>query len=423
GKSVALIEARLVGGECPYLACMPSKAMLRSAATRALLQQAKALGASGADVDPGDAATAFAAAVARRDEVAAHRDDGAAAAGLQEAGVRLLRGFGRVTGPGTVDVDGTSYGWTDLVIATGTEPDRPPLDGLDGVPHWTSDDALSSGELPRSMAILGGGPIGCELSQVYARFGCSVTLVETADHLVAREEESITMRLAEILRDDGVVLRLGAEPTRVEQSGDGVRIVFDQDEPVEAERLLVATGRSLCTDGIGLDAIGVEPGDGGIEIDERCRVVGQRHVWAAGDVTGKAPYTHAANYQARVIAGNLLGHDAIADYRAIPRCVYTDPAVASVGSTEGVQATMDVGQTARATSDGFSGGRLVLTADPDRGVLVGAAAIGPHADEWISEASLAIRAEIPLAVLADVVHPFPTFSEAYEPALRELAAR
>jgi dihydrolipoamide dehydrogenase len=312
-------------------------------------------------------------------------------------------------------VDGTTYGWADLAVCTGTEPDRPDLDGLNEVEHWTSDDALSSGELPESLLILGGGPVGCELAQVYARFGSRVTLVETAPRLVAKEEPSITERLAGALRDDGVELRLGVTPQRVEP---GVRIVLADGAAVEGDRLLVATGRSLCVDGFGLDSLGIER----IEVDDHCRVVGQQHVWAAGDVTDEQPFTHAGNYQARVIAANLLGHDAVADYRSIPRCVYTDPPVASVGTTEGVTATADFGETARALSDGYQGdGRLVLTADPDRNVLVGAAAIGPHADEWIGEAGLAIRAEIPLPVLADVVHPFPTYAEAYQDAIRKLA--
>src|SRR3954471_2193416 len=290
GKSVALIEKDLVGGECPYLACMPSKALLRSASVRALLARARELGATAVDVDLGDPKEAWKAAVARRDEVTEHRDDTNAAKSLEEAGVTLIRGFGRITGPGMIEVDGTTYHWADLAVCTGTEPDRPELDGLADIEHWTSDDALSSTELPDSLVILGGGPVGCELAQVYARFGCRVTIVETSSRLVAKEEPSITERLAAVLRDDGVELRLGVTPMRVEP---GVRIVLEDGATVEADRLLVATGRSLCVDGFGLDTLGIDE----IEVDDHCRVKGQQHVWAAGDITGEAPFTHTGNYQ------------------------------------------------------------------------------------------------------------------------------
>src|SRR4051812_2241438 len=336
-RSVALVEAGRVGGECPYLACMPSKALLRSASVRSLVRRARSFGASATDLDPGDDGAAFAAAIDRRDEVAAHRDDTEAAKSVEQAGVVLIRGRGRITGPGTLDVDGTTYGWSDLAICTGTEPDRPPLDGLDNVEFWTSDDALQSAERPGSMVILGGGPVGCELAQAYARFGTEVTIVENGPRLVAKEEPSITAILADVLREDGVELRLGAETKRVESTYDGrVRVVLEGGDPVEAERLLVATGRTPCLGGIGLDVLGIEPDDKGLAVDDHCRVEGQQHVWAAGDITGQAPFTHTANYQARIVAANLLGHDRTADYRAIPPPLYTDPPVASGGSTDGV---------------------------------------------------------------------------------------
>ena len=230
-------------------------------------------------------------------------------------------------------------------------------------------------------------------------------------------------------------MRLGTEVTAVEPAGEAARLHLSDGTTLVVERVLVAAGRSPRTGGLGLEALGIEPGPAGLEVDERCRVRatgGGDHVWAAGDVTGVAPFTHAANYQGRVVAANLLGTTATADYRAIPRAVFTEPPVASVGMTEAeaggqgvdaVSAAMDLGETARSATDGPSLGRLVLTADRGRGVLIGAAGIGPHVDEWIGEAVLAIRAEVPLSVLVDVVHGFPTFSEAYEPPLRELADR
>jgi dihydrolipoamide dehydrogenase len=421
GRTVALVEALRVGGECPYVACMPSKSLLRSAAARAL--PLAELGAAPSPVDLGDGSEAFAAAVARRDRIAEERDDRGAAKRAADAGITLLRGHGCITDAGVVEVDGQRLGWSDLVLATGSRPVRPQIEGLGGVPSWTSDEALSSPDLPGSLLVIGGGAIGCELSQVYRRFGAAVTVVHNGSQLLDGEEPSIAAALADALRHDGIELFLDDEVMRFGPEGATLK----SGAVLPTERVLVATGREPAVQGLGLEVLGINE----VKVDERCRVLGQQHVWAAGDVTGEAPYTHAANYQARVLVANLLGGDAVADYRAMPRAVYTDPAVASVGLHEAkardegidaVSAVMDVGQTARATTEG-AGGRLVLTADRERGVLIGAAAIGPGADEWIGEAVLAIRAGVPLSVLTDVVHPFPTFGEAFEPPLRELAAR
>jgi dihydrolipoamide dehydrogenase len=289
------------------------------------------------------------------------------------------------------------------------------------------------------MAILGGGAVGCELAQIYARFGTQVTLLQEEPGLLGNEEPTISGRLADVLQGDGVDLRFSTKATRIEGGRNGARLHLDSGPILECERILVAVGRAPNTSGIGLEILGIEEDDGGLAIDETCRVRGQRKIWAAGDVTAVAPYTHTANYQAEIIATNILragdrsgshGADQVtADYRAIPRAVYTDPAVASVGMDEAtaaqkgihpVTAAMDFAELARAGSDG-DGGRLVLTADRSRGVLVGAAAIGPHADEGIGEAALAIHAEIQLSVLAQLVHLFPTYSEAYGRLFQELA--
>ncbi|MGQ0577141.1 MAG: dihydrolipoyl dehydrogenase family protein [Pseudonocardia sp.] len=427
GRRVAAVESGFVGGECEYVACLPSKALLSAAAARALARRLPDVGASSRVPELDGDAEAFAAAVRRRDAAAAHRDDSAQARELVEAGVTLVRGRARVLAPGVVGVGDRELQFADLVLATGSVPVRPPVEGLDDVPTWTSDEALSADHRPASLAILGGGAVGCELAQVYARFGAAVTLVEAADQLAGAEEAGIAARLADVLRADGVTVRLGVQLEKAEAGGDGARLRLSDGTELDVQRVLLATGRRPATGDLGLDVLGVEPGEGGeLRVDGRCRVT--ERVWAAGDVTAAAPFTHTANYQAQVVADNLLGRERHADLTAIPRVIYTDPAVASVGVTAeqvqgAVTAEIDLGETARAGVEAGAGGRLVLTADPRAGVLVGAAAIGPHADEWIGEAVLAVRARVPLDVLADVVHAFPTFGEAYAVPLRELAGK
>ncbi len=432
GRSVVLIEAHRVGGECPFVACMPAKSLLRSAEVRHVMTRATELGAASADPPLDEDAAAFYAALDRRDTIAGNLDDAGSAKGVVDAGVTLVRGRGRVTRPGVVQVGDDEYGYTDLVITTGSSPVRPPIEGIEGVPTWTSDQILTAHERPRSLAILGGGPVGCELAQAYARFGVQVTLVEAAERLVVNEEPSVSEDMAAVLRGDGVDVRVGSKATEAEAVEGGARLHLDDGSAIEAERIVLCAGRSPNTTDIGLDGLGIEATKSGLETDERCRVLGHDHVWAGGDVTGVAPFTHTANYQARVITANLLSKPATTDYRAIPRTIFTDPPLASVGLSlsraeeegiDAITATLELRETARSASEGEARGRLVLVADRSRGVLIGASAMGGAADEWIGEAVLAIRAEIPLGVLTDVVHPFPTFSEVYEPPLRELAAQ
>jgi dihydrolipoamide dehydrogenase len=437
GRAVAVVEMHRVGGECPYVACMPSKAMLRSAEVRELLRAAPAYGAVAAPgCDPGDDRAAYAAAVARRDRIADGRDDTEMADSLQRAGVALLRGRGRVVRPGVVAVDGTEVGYRDLVVATGSEPAVPPLPGLDAVPTWTSDEALSSSDLPGSVAILGGGAVGCELSQVFAAFGSRVVLIESAPRVLATEEPLVSEVLVESLRRSGVEVRLETTvaEARVASPGPGALLLLEGGGSVEAERVILATGRGPRVGGLGLEVLGVEA-EGALRVDERCAVPGADHLWAAGDVTGVAPFTHTAGYQGSIIARNLMGEPARADYRALPRAVYTHPPVAAAGLTaaqareQGIEvetACFDVGQTARSLTEGAdepTGGCLVLVADRARRVLVGVSAAGPDADAWVGQAALAIHACVPVAVAAGMVQPFPTFGEAYAPPLRELARR
>ena len=383
-RSVALVEHWLVGGECPYLACMPSKAMLRAAANGCTWEEA----------------------IRFRDDVADHRDDSGTERSLREAGVDVVRGRGAITSPGVVTVTGRQLRYDDLVIATGADSVVPELDGLARERTWTSDDALASDERPERLLVLGGGPVGCELAQVYARFGTDVTIVESSEHLLPKDPSFVGEAVRSSLERDGVTVKVGTELDSA--PGDDVR-------------LLVAVGKKPRVQGLGLEVIGVAPNsDGALGVDDRCRVID--HVWAVGDVNGVAPYTHAANYQAKVVVDNLTGTSRRADHRAIPRTVYTDPAVFCVGDTSGAPAArMRLGDTPRALVERRDDGEVALYADPSRRVLIGAAAVGPGADGWAGELTLAIRAEVPLDVLADLVHAFPTFAEVLEPPYAEVA--
>lgn len=428
GRSVAVVEGNRVGGDCPFVACMPSKAMLRSAEVRRSITRAVELGAA-ADVSLDDDGPALDRAVLRRDQTVNHGNDGAKARELQDlAGTCLVRGRGWIE-PGALVVDGRRLRWTDLVVATGSAPSTLPIDGLEQVPTWTSEQALTSRARPSSLAVLGGGAVGCELAQVYARFGVEVTLVESGGQLLSGEDRNVADALASVLAEDGIDVRLGTRVVAASPGAFAARLHLDDGQSLDVERVLVAVGRTPNTAGIGLESLGLTVDGKGLPIDERCRVQGLEHVWAAGDVTAIVPYTHGANYQAKVVAANVFGKGMIADYRAIPRAVYTEPAVASVGidhivaderGIDTICSAVDLTGTARAGSDGEGHGLLLLTADRTRRVLVGAAAIGAHADEWIGQATLAIHADVPLSVLAELVHPFPTYGEAYGPAVEKL---
>jgi pyruvate/2-oxoglutarate dehydrogenase complex dihydrolipoamide dehydrogenase (E3) component len=446
--SVAVIEERLVGGECPYLACMPSKALLRSSALRQLSKHASRLGVE----EPARTAplAAWREAVSRRDLIAEGQDDSEHVSSLEGIGVKLLRGSGEIEAWGSVLVHGKQgtrrLYWKDLVIATGSQPSLPPIEGLADVMAWTSDDALSSPELPKSLAILGGGPVGCELAGIYAAYldPGSVHLIESSARLLSKEEETISDKLAELFSSRGVTLHLGVELSRVRGDAEGIDLELGDGQKLSVARLIVATGRAPETKRLSLERLGIEV-SGALSVDDRCLVAveesGGRRVFAIGDVNGVAPFTHVAKYQGRIVAGLLTGSELRADNRALPRCVYTDPPVAAVGLTsaqaraEGIgvcEAEMELSETARAEAEGRlspeqvlaeAGGWVKLVGDRQRAVLVGASLIGPKADEWLGELTLAIRAEVPLAVLADTVHPFPTYCEALTPLYRELARK
>lgn len=412
GRDVALVENRLVGGESRYFACVPSKSLLLSARRGETWEMA----------------------VARRDALTGYRADERIVARMAEEGVTVLRGRGQVTGPGRIEVDGAAHGFGDLVLCTGSEPVIPPVDGLADVPLWTSDGALSVPDLPRRLVVLGGGPVGCELAQVYAAFGSQVSVVEASGRLLTAEAPFAGEVLADALRRMGVDLRLGADLSHVERKESGLRLWLSDGGTLDADRILVAAGRRPRVEGLGLETLGVATSPGhGVPVDETCRVPSTSgDVWAAGDVTGVARTTHAARYQARLVLANLLGEHRAADYRAIPRVVYTTPTVYAVGiapkqaeelGIDLLTAGYDLAATARAAVEADERGRVELYADRSRGLLIGAAAAGLYAEEWMSEIALAIRAETPLSVLTDVVHAFPTYGESVEAPLRELAGR
>ena len=431
GRTVAVIEENLVGGECPYVACMPSKALLRSAGARHDATRLVELGGAPEAVDLGDGADAFIGAARRRDGIAEHGDDTGAMAAMEAEGIRVIRGRGRIVGPGAVDVDGTLVECADLVICTGSSAIRPAVEGLDLVGAWSSDQALTAPARPVSLVVLGGGPVGCELAQAFARFGSRVVLVEASGQLLGREDPRIAGRLTQALVRDGIDVRVGVSATRAVRTDGGLtRVSLDDGRSVEVERVLVAAGRVPSTRGVGLDSLGIDLDEGSaIPIDATCRVSGLAHVWAAGDVTGVAPFTHTANYQGRVVAAGILGQSRAADYRAVPRAVYTDPAVVSVGLSEQeahergidvVATAVELADLPRALADGDGSGLLLVTADAERRVLLGASAIGPHAPDWMGEVVLAIRGQVPLSMVVDVVHAFPTYSEAWDVAYRDL---
>lgn len=419
GLRVAIIERERVGGECDYWACIPSKTLLRPGeALEAAREAPGAREAVNGGVRP-DGAFEW------RDFMVAEYEDGTKAAWLEGEGIELLRGTGRLAGPGSVEVDGESYRASDVVIATGSDPVFPPVPGLqdlEGV--WTNREVTALTEVPRRLLVLGGGPVGVEMAQAVRRLGASVALVEGMDHVLPREPKPLGDALGTALAADGIELRLGEHAAGVRRDGDEYVVEFAAGDELRGDRLLVATGRRARADGIGLDAVGVEPTRQGIPIDERMRVTDG--VWAIGDATGVWPLTYMGKYQGRVAADNILGRERTANYDAVPRVVFTDPQAASVGEPEGALSASvplaDVPRTstytrAYAESPGF----MTLLSDGER--LTGAYALGPEAGEWLQQATVAIRARVPLPVLFDVIQPFPSFSEAFLSTLSELEAQ
>ena len=411
GLRVALVERELVGGECSYWACIPSKTLLRPGEAAHAANDAAA-----------PAAVDVPAALAWRDFMVSGYSDAGPERWLAENGIGLLRGHGRLAGPGVVEVDGVRHTAEHVVLAAGSEPVLPPVPGLaelDGV--WTNREATGMKAVPRRLLVLGGGPVGVEMAQAVRRLGGEVVLIERGEHLLPREPRPLGEALAEVLRGDGVELVFGARAAAARREGDDYVLELDDGRAPRGDRLLVATGRRPRVAGLGLETAGIQPDPRGIPVDARLRVADR--LWAIGDVTGIWPLTHVGKYQAEVVAANILGEPREANYEAVPRVVFTDPQAAAVGSADGpfsaTAALADVAKTATWTrAYARSHGFLTLHSDGER--LTGAYALGPEAGEWLQQATLAIRARIPLQVLRDTIQPFPTFSEIFVQALQRL---
>ncbi len=429
GLRVAGVDSGLVGGECPFYGCIPSKMMIRAANTLAEARRAVTL-AGEVDVRPD-----WTQVAERIDKQATnHWDDSSHVERLTEAGVEIIRGHGRLDGPGRVLIDGTDGSRHELVAArgvilnVGTVPATLPIDGLAGTPYWTNREVVRVAELPRTMAVIGGGPIGCELTQAFARFGVQVTLLEVADRILAPEEPESSEVLHGVLTDEGVDVRTGVRIERVSHDGS-FHVALAGGETVTADQLLVAAGRRTQLSGIGLETVGLADDLSIIDTDERMRA-GER-LWAVGDATGKGQFTHVSMYQGAVAVRDLLGEDGPwADYRAVSRVTFTDPEVGSVGMSEhqareaGINVTTSVAQMPESSRGWIhqagNEGIIKLVADADRGVLVGASAVAPAGGEVLGLLAAAVHAEIPVTTLRTMHFAYPTFHRAIEVALDAL---
>jgi pyruvate/2-oxoglutarate dehydrogenase complex dihydrolipoamide dehydrogenase (E3) component len=413
GLEVAVVERELVGGECSYWACIPSKTLLRPGEAVHDAREATAT----AELD-------VAAALAWRDFMVSDYSDAGQEKWLAENGITLLRGTGRLAGRGVVEVDGVSHTAENVVLACGAETFMPPIPGLrelDGV--WTNREATAMKAVPKHLVVLGGGPVGVELAQAVRRLGGSVTIIEAADRVLAREPAPLGKALGEVLDRDGVEVICGVRAASARDEAGEYVLDLDDGREVRGDKLLVAAGRRPRVDDIGLETVGITPEAHGVAVDERLRVIDG--LWAVGDVTGIWPLTHTGKYQARVAAANILGKERTANYDAVPRVAYTDPQAAAVGvASDTYSSTVPINGIAKtatytrqyADHNGF----LTLLSDGER--ITGAYALGPEAGEWLQQATLAVRAKVPLEVLADTIQPFPTFSEIYLEGLKALMA-
>ena len=413
GVNVVGIEASLIGGECAYWACLPSKFMIRAA--NLVAEARRADGAVGQSVVTPD----WSVIAARlRAEVTGGWDDSAGVARFESLNGTLVHGRGKLTGPRTVMVGNQSFtARRGIVIATGSQPVIPPIQGIDEVDYWTTHDVIQAEELPTSIIVLGGGAVGCELGQVMARFGVDVTIVQGGDRLLPSEEPEASKALEEAFAAEGITVRTGSRVERVDARDGSISASLSGGSQIEAERLLIATGRRADLSGLGLASAGIDDSGEFIEVDDRMRVADG--IWAMGDVTGKAMFTHVAFYHATIIAAEILGEDLpAARYDAAPHATFTDPEVASVGMTEaearaaGIDVLVVVKQlssTFRGWLHGSGNGIIKLIVDRKSGVLLGGTSVGPHGGELLGLLSLAVHTNVTIADLRSMIYAFPTF--------------
>ncbi len=422
GKRVAIVERELIGGECAYWACIPSKTLLRSPEARA--EAARAAGVATPALDWPELRD-------YHDYMVRHLDDTAQVRGYEEQGATVIKGGARLAGPGRVEAGGELLEADHVVIATGSQPVRPEIDGLDQVPVWTNREATNVRDIPSRVLLVGGSAVGVELGQFFARMGAQVTIVQRAGTLVDREDPRVGELARDALAADGVTVHTGRTAARARPAGDGAVITLDDGTETETDVVILGAGRQPVTAGLGLKAVGITPGARGeIPVDEHCRAADG--LWAIGDVTGVSLFTHVASYQGRVVADNILGRERTASYQGIPRVVFADPEIAAVGLTtrQARDRGIDVAASEVAMADAVDRswtyerdprGALGLLADRQDRVLVGAWAVAPLASEWIHQAALAIRAQIPIDTLLDQVAQYPTYSGGYLAGLEKLA--
>ncbi|WP_328994223.1 NAD(P)/FAD-dependent oxidoreductase [Kribbella sp. NBC_01245] len=426
GLKVVGVDDRLVGGECPYWGCVPSKMMIRAGNLVAETRRVDGMAGKGTvEPDWTPVATRI------REEATDDWNDQVAVDRLVKKGVTFLRERCRITGPGVVTAGDREFKASrGIVIATGTVPVIPPIDGLADTPYWTNHDAIEAKALPASLLILGGGAIGLELAQVAARFGTKVTVIEASERILAMEEPESSDLAQDALKKDGVTFHTGVRAIKVDHNGDAFTVSLEDGKTIEGEKLLVATGRRLDVKGLGLDVVGIDPESRSIEVDEHVRAADG--VWAVGDVTGKGAFTHMAMYQANVAVHDILRTEGapVAAYHAVPRVTFTDPEIGAVGMTEkqareaGIEVKTGSAQIPsssrgwihKAGNEGF----IKLVVDSERGVLVGATSAGPTGGEVLGALAVAVHAEVPVHSLQQMIYAYPTFHRTIGDALRTL---